>query len=201
MSDRPRSSKPFASCAKLAPGLTPRSPDFPLRSGSVGKRRGDRPIPSWPPSGTAARIRRSGGKGLVERPAKAEASRCKSATPADAESLNGTAGLERRPYAGVLLMTRSVLGASAEEILDLNPQIDRQVVRRWRRLNEQIIRLGGESFAVGSEYRIDPPFGTLKRTPTSPDTPREIHVSRSGGHFAYVRLTKPAPRQPADPDN
>ena len=90
-------------------------------------------------------------------------------------------------------MTTSTLNASVEKILELNPQIDRKVVRRWQHLNAQIVRLGGDSAAVGGEYRIDPPFGTLKRTPPVPEGQREVHVSRLAGHFAYRGVAKPGP--------
>lgn len=90
-------------------------------------------------------------------------------------------------------MTSPALSTSVEKILELNPQIDRQVVRRWQRLNEQIIRLGGDLVEVSGEYRIEPPFGTLKRTPPVPEAQREIRVSRLTGHFGYGGVGKPGP--------
>ena len=87
-------------------------------------------------------------------------------------------------------MTTPTLNVPVEKILELNPQIDRQVVRRWQHLNAQIVRLGGDSVAVGGEYRIDPPFGTLKRTTPVPEGQREIHVSRLAVHLAYRGVAK-----------
>jgi len=82
-------------------------------------------------------------------------------------------------------MTR-ISDFSTERLLDRNPKIDQEVVRRWRFLNEQVVRLGGNLSEGSGEYRINHPFGTLKRTSSGLDTPREIRLSARPGHGSLV---------------